>query len=427
MTTSTTQTSSTPISPTPPSTTDHQETFQVHFPPNKTFTLTTTMLHRDSPSMFSLAFLSSNFRENSSRTIIIPDKSPDLFPFILDYLRGYNIFPLLEPAVPANWLPLSKLYDNLRRDAAYYGLLRLERECSKWYRRVLRPEDRQAVLRLDFAPFTPGVRNSTTHPVTADMVLDVHLADVQLLRKRFLKAGLKPLTYGPFPWKQIFEQIREPSDRDNVFQSDGSSIIELSTVFLKPPRDSDPSFVPDDDLPDDRNFEFAKLHISKPITQLILDNIKPAGLNSNIALRFHATDTTSLIRFSAPPHFSTTDVPLATTQFLFSDKLQSDGYASLLLIARNDALTVNPEALQDCGVDPMVAMEEDADVALQVDGETLLWRDLCEWSRVHSESVEERAWRKGETQKPEYRRVQALFGGNHDSDTGVNTVPPPFS
>src|SRR5271170_6459331 len=192
-------------STTTPAPTDHQETFQVHFPPSKTFTLTSTMLQHDSPSMFSRCFLSTEslFHETTSRSITITDKSPDLFPFILDYLRGYTVFPLVESAVLPQWLPLHKTYDNLRRDAAYYGLLRFEMECNKWFKLLLNPADRQAVLNLDFAPFVPGQRISPTHPLTADLVLDCHLADVALLRKRFMKPGGKTLSYGPFPWKQI--------------------------------------------------------------------------------------------------------------------------------------------------------------------------------------------------------------------------------
>src|SRR5277367_5465411 len=366
--------SQTASTPTP---SDHQETFQVHFPPSTTFTLTSTMLQHDSPSMFSRCFLSTNslFHETTSRSITIPDKSPDLFPFILDYLRGYTVFPLVESAVPPQWLPLHKTYDNLRRDAAYYGLLRLEMECNKWFKRLLDPADRQAVLKLDFAPFVPGPRISPTHPLVAEMVLDCHLADVPLLRKRFLKTAGKTLSYGPIPWKQIFEQIRDPCDRDGVLQSDGTSIIEVNSIFLKPPHGSK------DIVLDDRKTECAKIQISKAITQLILDNVRPAGLNNYVTIRFHTTDTTTIIRFAAHNYLPTD--PIASGQFLFSDRLQSDGYLSLRDTVKTEELeTIIPNTKKDKD-ETLVPFDSEAEVALEVDGEKLYWRTLCQWSRLH--------------------------------------------
>src|SRR5947207_7502877 len=146
------------------------------------------MLKHDFPNMFSTAFLtpSGGFAEASSRRLIVIDKSPELFHFILDYLRGYTIFPLLEEAVPPRWLPLRKMYENLRRDASYYGLLHLEADCARWIKRLNNDNHRQSVLKLDFAPFTHSERNSSTHhPLCSEMVFDCHLADIQFLRKRF--------------------------------------------------------------------------------------------------------------------------------------------------------------------------------------------------------------------------------------------------
>ena len=215
---------------------NHQDIFLVHFPPNDTFTITTDMLKYDTPNMFSSVFLSSSrFQETFSGEITITNKSPELFTIIHDYLRGYTVFPLNESAVPPRWLPLEKTYDNLRRDASYYGLLRLEVECNNWLKRQRDPTDKQAVLKLDFSPFATCA-STASHPLTTEMMLERHIADVSLLRKRFLKCGAKTLTYGPMPWKQIFEQIKNPSDRDGVLQYDGSAIIEVAAVFLKPPR-----------------------------------------------------------------------------------------------------------------------------------------------------------------------------------------------
>jgi hypothetical protein len=377
--------------------------------------------------MFSRCFLSTDspFHETTSRSITITDKSPDLFRFILDYLRGYTVFPLVEAAVPPQWLPLHKMYDNLRRDAAYYGLLRFEVECNKWFKHLLNPADRQAVLKLDFAPFVPGQRLLPSHPLTAEMVLDCHLADVPSLRKRFMKPGGKTLSYGPLPWKQIFDQIRDPSDRDGVLQSDGSAIIEVNSIFLKPPHGSNKI------VTDDRKTEFAKIHISKAVTQLILDNARPAGLNNHITIRFHSTDTTTILRFSPPDSFPSG--PIAKGQFLFSDKLQSDGYTSLRTTVKTEELgtvTQDPQKDKD---DTQFPFDADGEVALDVDGEKVNWGTLCEWSRTHTSTTSHRNTFLREVielqssiETSENRRHQALFGGNRDRTRAVIVTPPPI-
>lgn len=293
------------------------------------------------------------------------------------------------------------------------------------------PEDRQCVLQLDFVPFTPGPRILVGHPLTAEMALDVHLADVHLLRKRFMKPGGKTLTYGPFPWRQIFDQIRDPYDRDGVLQSDGSAIVQLNSTFLKPPGSTDLAPSTTDADEDDRKIEFSKIHISKAITQLILQNIKPAGLNNHITLRFHATSATTVLRFSTPD--SPPSAPIATAQFLFSDKLQSEGYFALRSMVKQEELT-DPDSLFDRRAEETTfAMDVDGEVAVQVDGGKVGWRELCEWSRVHSsfytgESRKEVVKGSGDVASPENRRTHALFGGNRDPTTGAAIVTPsPFT
>ena len=319
------------------------------------------MLKYDAPSMFSNVFLSnSRFQETFSREITIKNKSPELFTIILDYLRGYTIFPLNESAIPPRWLPLQKTYDNLRRDASYYGLLRLEVECSRWLKRQIDPLDKQAVLKLDFTPFAT-CPSTTSHPLTAEMMLECHLADVSLLRKRFLKCGAKTLTYGPMPWKQIFEQIKNPSDRDGVLQYDGSAIIEVAAVFLKPPRTA-----PDDPatIIDDRKTELAKIHVSKPITQLILDGIRPAGMNNFITLRFHGTEVTTFLTFHNE-----------AGQFIFSDKLQSDGYT----ILRSLAAAEEPVPQ---GKETIIPLNRNDRTVVEVDSHGIGWGKLYECSQT---------------------------------------------
>ena len=104
----------------------------------------------------------------------------------------------------------------------------------KWMKRFLGSEDRQAIFFLDFAPFAGKMGGQLS--LLSDMILECHLADVALLRKRYLRSGAKNMTYGPMPWKGIFEQILNPSDRDGVLQTDGSAYVDMAPVFLKPPR-----------------------------------------------------------------------------------------------------------------------------------------------------------------------------------------------
>jgi hypothetical protein len=368
---------------------DHQKIFFVHFPPNRSFPLTATMLQFDAPSMFSRVFLSnSTFHETTSRKITITDKSPELFTFIIDYLRGYTIFPLNESAVPPRWLPLHKTYENLRRDASYYGLLRLETECGVWLKRLLNPSDKQAVLQLDFAPFvgfprpvSPTASPGTTNPLTAEMILDCHLADISRLRKRWLKPGLKTLTYGPMPWKQIFDQIKNAEDRDGVLQVDGSAIVDVASLFIKPPRAQDDNI-------DDRKIELAKIHISKEITQLILDGVRPAGMSAHLTIRFHATDVASMLAFTLSsesirqvfPITRSTDAPLiGEGKFIFKDKLQREGYLSLRSVARAESPTTTATYLDD---EKGFPLDTGAKTVLEVDGKEIEWRTLCQWSKM---------------------------------------------
>jgi hypothetical protein len=360
-----------------------QEIFEVHFPPDTTFSVTSTMLQHDSPSMLSRAFLSDNtFIENQSHRMVITDKSPDLFTFILDYLRGYTIFPLKESAIPPRWLPLHKTYENLRRDAAYYGFLRLEAECKKWLRRLLNPSDKQAVLKLDFAPFVAAVNPHPAiapHPLTAEMMLECHLADVSLLRRRFLKPGAKTLTYGPMPWKQIFEQIRNPSDRDGVLQLDGSAMVEIAPLYLKQPRATD-------DTTDDRKVEWAKLHVSKAITTLILDGVRPAGMHNNITIRFHGTEVTTTMSFQTfqgtpfqmYPHVLQGSTLVGTARLTFNDKLQRDGYVALRTIARAE---IQADTRKEKEENILIPLDRDNKTVVEVDESEMQWETLCNWAR----------------------------------------------
>jgi hypothetical protein len=349
--------------------------------------------------MFSRLFLSNTatFYESHSRQITITDKSPELFTIILDYLRGYTIFPLNESSIPPKWLPLHKTYDNLRRDASYYGLLRLENECNTWLKKQLNPLDKQAVFKLGFSPFT------YVTSLLGDMMLECHISDVTLLRRRFLKCGAKNLTYGPMPWKTIFEQIKNPMDRDGVLQSDGSSIIDVPVVFLKPPRTTDEHLVTDDD---DRKVEFAKIHVSKSITTLIQDGIRPAGMSNYITLRFHATQVTTNIAFY--------DFNEATGTFVFSDKIQSEGYSTLRLYGEGNIPPGKGLSISLLGNDKAV---------LEVDSWPLEWRKIWEWSRLTKQLLSslldplEYIKIKEKLSSTPFRLCEQYFSGKIDPET----------
>jgi len=393
------------------------ETFEVYFPPNDTFILTSTMLQHDMPNMFSMVFLNpSCFVEIAQRRITITDKSPDLFTFILDYLRGYTIFPLSESSIPARWLPLQKTYENLRRDAAYYGFIHLERECRKWLKQVIHKDARQAVFNLDFAPFSSNFQRPIgipLHPLCGEMILDCHVADICLLRKRLLKPGPKTLTYGPFPWKQIFERIQVAKEKDGIIQMDGSSLVEVSSVFLKPPRS-------DDVVVDDRKVELARILISKEITQLILDGVRPAGMNSYITVRFHATEVTTRIAFQSVPKgtfagcLPRTDLPVAHAQLIFRDKLQRDGYLTLSQI---------PQQVHDVRDSTEIRLARESKTVLEIDGNQIGWNSLCLWSRFFEDTM------FGSSKLPQIAIYERLFGsgtiGQHQNKSGAIVPSPP--
>ncbi|KAH9816420.1 hypothetical protein DFH28DRAFT_891156 [Melampsora americana] len=78
----------------------------------KPFILTRDQIQFDSPNLFTIAFLDDVYSENVSGRLRLDSRSPDLFEIILEYLSGYPILPVHEPA-------------KLLADAKYYGLDRL--------------------------------------------------------------------------------------------------------------------------------------------------------------------------------------------------------------------------------------------------------------------------------------------------------------
>jgi hypothetical protein len=369
------------------------------------------MLKKDSPNLFSTAFLTdTGFVESSSRRLIVVDKSPELFLFILDHLRGYTIFPLQEAAIPPRWLPIQKLYDNLRRDASYYGLLTLEAECARWLKRENNQYYRQSVLKLDFAPFGSNITmedDTKQHPLCCDMIFYCHLADVQFLRKRYIHAGQKTLTYGPVPWKHVFEQVRSGSIADEIIQIDGTSMIESLPVFLKP-------FKSADDEIDSRKSENAKIHISKAVTTYILDGIRPAGMNNYLTLRFYVTDSTISLNFNPSRLTTTEDIPsIGSADFIFNDKPQKDGYATLHSIAAQQS-----EAEYTANTKWPIPIDKESKTVLEVDTVPLDWSLLCQWAKISDSTT---------TSVPFSRDLaiyERLFGPTKSDTKGPKVSPP---
>lgn len=243
-------------------------------------------------------------------------------------------------------------------------------------KRYLGAEDRQAVFYLDFATFSGKM--DTQLSLLSEMILDCHLADVPLLRKRYLNSGEKNMTYGPLPWKNIFEQIRCPSDRDGVLQTDGSAFVDVAPVFLKPPRTVD-------DHCDERKMEYAKIHISRAVTQLILAGSRPLAMSNYLTIRFHATGLTTYLAFTAsdPASHSQLTYPkddklIGEGSFVFTDKLQLDGY----LILRSVAYSETPEIVPPKPEEGKFPLDRTEKTELEVDGEKIDWETLCEWSQL---------------------------------------------
>lgn len=383
------------------------------------------MLHYDRPSMFSRVFLPSDttgaiFSETASQSITIPDKSPEIFSLIRDYLCGYNIFPLTEASIPPLWLPLSKTYENLKRDASYYGFLRLEAECTKWMKRHLEPEDRQAIFFLDFAPFAGKMDGQLS--LLSNMILECHLADVSLLRKRYLISGGKNLTYGPMPWKNIFEQIRNPIDRDGVWQLDGSAYVDIAPLFLKPPRAVD-------DNCDERKMEYAKIHISRDVTQLILAGARPLSMSNYLTIRFHATNLTIHLSFTASDpdrhsqlEFLKDNKLIGEGAFVFKDKLQREGYMTL----RSVAYSENSEFERPKEDEGKFPLDRTGKTVLEVDGKDIDWGSLCRWSQLSLKppSVDSELWNvRGN--KTKFNAFERLFAKGRLPDEKHATVPVP--
>jgi hypothetical protein len=379
--------------------------FEIHFPPDKSFFVNGTMLQFDGPNLFSTVFL-SGFHEQSSRRLVIVDRSPELFPFILDYLRGYAVFPIARDAVPARLLPLSKTYDYIRRDAAYYSLVQLDNEARRWMRHELFPQDAQAVLKLDFAPF----RSSSSSSRFADLHLECNLADTTLLRKRYFddtplihNPSFSILRYGPFPWKNLMDTLRQAHQNDplNVIQPDGSAFIDAPPVFIKPPRSASLETT-------HRNYECARIFIPAPLTTHLLDpTTRPMSLTNTPTLRIHATNVTMQFIFSIPPRAS----------FIFHEREAAEGLATLLRMTHHQNSKRKWEMPRDFPIDVPTGFRMDVDDGL------VRWADIVQWAH---RSEERRNGTREDTASSDAEILcQDTFAEQIDSETNVTMVPPP--
>ncbi|KAH8913938.1 hypothetical protein BT69DRAFT_1343827 [Atractiella rhizophila] len=83
------------------------------------FTLSKTQIMFDSPNFFTRAFF-GEFEEANSHSIRI-DVHPQLFKIVIDYLSGYDVFPISDTAVPST-MSKDTVLKNLLKDAAFLDL-----------------------------------------------------------------------------------------------------------------------------------------------------------------------------------------------------------------------------------------------------------------------------------------------------------------
>jgi hypothetical protein len=82
------------------------------------FVLTRQQVEKEGPeSYFAAAFLRGHWTESESKTITLYQQNPKIFEVIVDYLSGYQVFPLSVPVEEQEkWL------GNLKHDATYLQL-----------------------------------------------------------------------------------------------------------------------------------------------------------------------------------------------------------------------------------------------------------------------------------------------------------------
>jgi hypothetical protein len=85
------------------------------------FQLTKEQIQFDSPNYFTSCFLGDFKESKEGKQTVSIQRHPVLFELIVDYLTGYDIFPLPQSSLIPTMSPLA-LLKNLKKDALFYGL-----------------------------------------------------------------------------------------------------------------------------------------------------------------------------------------------------------------------------------------------------------------------------------------------------------------
>ena len=98
---------------------DAQQTFTVYLR-GGSFTLSRSQILFVPGNLFDKSFL-GDFTEAQSKVLHL-DRHPTTFPVILDYLSGYDVFPLADEEWTSSSYDKEKYLRYLANDAEYYGL-----------------------------------------------------------------------------------------------------------------------------------------------------------------------------------------------------------------------------------------------------------------------------------------------------------------
>jgi len=106
-----------------------KETFKVLIG-GDTFVLTSSQIKNDGESNFFIDAFFGDCIESQHKVMDLPDKSPEIFYFIHQHLKGYHIFPLDRESCPPK-MSMKVTLENILLDAIYFaldGLASLTRE-----------------------------------------------------------------------------------------------------------------------------------------------------------------------------------------------------------------------------------------------------------------------------------------------------------
>ncbi|CUA76183.1 hypothetical protein RSOLAG22IIIB_12096 [Rhizoctonia solani] len=106
---------------------DHETTYTILIK-DTTFTLSHSQVTFESPNYFTTCFL-GDFAESQTRSVRL-ERSPDMFPFIRNYLCGYMVLPLSNRSIPKG-MSMIQAISHLRADAMFYQLEGLVGQCDE--------------------------------------------------------------------------------------------------------------------------------------------------------------------------------------------------------------------------------------------------------------------------------------------------------